>query len=137
VGSDWKLHWILIVTPPYYKNITNDGTSESHARKKETGSLAFQMDIHQAKADANQVMLTKMGANRAEMLARMEAKTDINLKEMKEEIINQAKADPTLKETKELTRLEAKIEAEIKANNDKFQVKVISSLAWIPTKPGH
>jgi hypothetical protein len=53
------------------------------------------MDIHQAKADTNQEMLTHMGANQAEMLARMEAKTDAILKEMKE-----------------LTaRLEAKIEA--------------------------
>jgi TRAP-type mannitol/chloroaromatic compound transport system substrate-binding protein len=92
----------------------------------ETGCLAYRLDIHQAKADANQ-----------EMLTRMESKTDVNLKEMKEEIINEAKADATLKEMKELTAwLEAKIEAEMKTNNDKFQAKVLSSPAWIPTKPG-
>jgi hypothetical protein len=72
------------------------------------------------------------------MLARMEAKTDVNRKEMQEEIINQAKADATLKEMKGLTgRLEGKIEAEPRTNNDKFQVKVLSSPAWIHTKPGH
>jgi hypothetical protein len=36
----------------------------------------------------------EMKTNQAEMLARMEAKTDVNLKEMKEEIrTNQAKVD--------------------------------------------
>jgi hypothetical protein len=38
-----------------------------------------------------------------EMLARMEARTDINLKEMKEEML-------------------AKMEARIEANNEKFEV---------------
>jgi DNA-binding transcriptional regulator YbjK len=73
----------------------------------------------------------KMHANQAEMktnqgvLARVETKKDVNLKEMKEEIRTyEAKADTTLKEMKEelMARLEAKIEAEIKASNEKFEV---------------
>jgi DNA replicative helicase MCM subunit Mcm2 (Cdc46/Mcm family) len=72
-----------------------------------------------------------------EMLARMEVKTDVNLKEMKEAIrtnrdkmkediirTNPAKVDATLKEMKEelKARPEAEIQAEIKTNNDKFEV---------------
>jgi hypothetical protein len=56
----------------------------------------------------------KMKTNQAEMVARMEAKTDVNLKEMKEEIrYNQAKVEL-------MTRIEVKIEAKIKTNNEKF-----------------
>jgi hypothetical protein len=32
VVLDWKLYWILIVIAAYYKNGTNGGTPESHAR---------------------------------------------------------------------------------------------------------
>jgi hypothetical protein len=34
-GMDWKLHWILIVIPPYYKKGTNNGTPENHPRNGE------------------------------------------------------------------------------------------------------
>jgi hypothetical protein len=46
-------------------------------------------------------------------------------KEIKEDIrTNQAKVDAMLKKTKEelMARLEAKIEAEIKTNNEKFEI---------------
>jgi hypothetical protein len=82
------------------------------------------MDANQAQIKTSKEMLAKMVANQAEMLARMEAKTDINLKEMNEEIrTNQTKVDANLKEMKEelTARLEAKIEAEIKTNNEKFE----------------
>jgi hypothetical protein len=90
-----------------YKNGKNDGTPESHAiMETQAGSVASRMDI-----------------NQAQMLARMEAKVDVNLKETKEEIRTyQAKVDTTLKEMKELTaKPDAKIEAEIKTNNEKFE----------------
>jgi hypothetical protein len=46
-----------------------------------------------------QHLLAKMDANQAEMLAQMEAKMDINLKEIKEAIrTNQGKTDFNLKE---------------------------------------
>jgi hypothetical protein len=87
-------------------------------------------------------MKAKLSSNEAEMKtnqempARLETKTDVNLKEMKEAIrsnqekikedirTNSAKADTTLKEMKEELKvgLEAKIQAEIKANNEKFEV---------------
>jgi hypothetical protein len=35
-----------------------------------------------------------------------------------------------------LVKIEAKIKAEIKSDNEKFEVKVLSCPAWIPTKPG-
>jgi hypothetical protein len=66
-----------------------------------------------------------MKTNKTEMMARMEAKMDVNLKVMKEEIrTNQAKANATLKEMKEelTASLEVKIEAEIKTNNEKSEV---------------
>jgi hypothetical protein len=69
-----------------------------------------------------------------EMVARMEAKMDVNLKEKKEGLrTNQAKSDTTRKEMKEelMARLEAKIEAEINTNSDKFEVLQSTVVSWM------
>jgi hypothetical protein len=44
------------------------------------------MKTNQVKTDANQDMLAEVKTNQAGMLARMEVKTDINLKEIKESV---------------------------------------------------
>jgi hypothetical protein len=44
------------------------------------------MKTHRVKTDANQDMLAEMKTNQAGTLARREAKTDVNLKEIKEAI---------------------------------------------------
>jgi hypothetical protein len=64
----------LIVIPSYYNNGTNDGTPESHARNDgNTDSLA----------------------------SRTEAKSDVNLKDIREYIrTNQTEADTSLREMK-------------------------------------
>jgi hypothetical protein len=89
------------------------------------------MDANKTKVKTNQEMLAKMKTNRAEILATMEVKMGINLKEVKEEIrtdleemeeavrINQEKTDPTLKEViveirvwrKEMTACQEAMEA--------------------------
>jgi hypothetical protein len=64
----WKLHWIIVSSP--YKNGTNDGTLESHAKNYgNTCSLAYKMDANQAQI-----------VNREEWTI---AKMDVWLEEMK------------------------------------------------------
>lgn len=59
------------------------------------------------------------------MMQNDQEKMDANLTEIKEDVrTNQAEADTNLKEMKEelMPRLETKIEAEIKTNNENFEV---------------
>jgi hypothetical protein len=60
--------------------------------------------------------LSRRNENHQEMVTRMEAKTDINLKEKKEEL---------------MARLEAKIKAEINTNNEKFEVLRSTVVSWM------
>jgi hypothetical protein len=57
-----------LVVSSYYKNGTNDGTPESHARNDgNTGSLASQVNVYQAKMGA------KMDDNKEKMDANIDA----------------------------------------------------------------
>jgi hypothetical protein len=59
---DWKLHWILIVIPPYYENGTNDGTGD--------GMSAGQDNCHAGKGGLSS---RKMNASQEWMVAKMDA----------------------------------------------------------------
>jgi hypothetical protein len=77
----------LIDIPPYYKNGTNDGTPESHAKKMDVNLKEINEDTktNQAKADAklkriragqellNEEMLAKMETNQERMMAKMDS----------------------------------------------------------------
>jgi hypothetical protein len=94
----WKLHWILIVIPSFYKTATNNGTSAGQTRTMKTNqmrmeakiqakikatteksedlrsTLVSQMDIRQARTEAvQQEIIAKMDAHHERIEARMNA----------------------------------------------------------------
>jgi hypothetical protein len=80
--SDWKLHWIVIVILPHYKDGTNTGTNagqiERHARMNE---LHHKRTI--AEMDAFQEKMVDGQEEIKAQLCSLASRVDINQEEMK------------------------------------------------------